>query len=185
MQEEYKIIFTQETTPIISGIIQKFGLKGIDEDFFDKLEKGESFIIPEAVILDLTIKRAGGEISDKEMVSLLKEYLEIAEETAKYLAQDIEIGLVSITKKVLKTELVKKEHEITFKEESAESEIFTKIKPPIGMPQIGEIYKPEMPEKKLDEQKIEKLKEVSKKNNKEPKKTNNQNQSDSYRESIQ
>jgi len=192
MQKEYKIIFTQETTPIVSEIIQKFGLKDIGEDFLDKLEKGETLVIPGAVILDLAIKKAIGEISEERMVSLLEEYLDITEKTAKLLAADIETKLLSITKKILKSDIAKKESKI-ISEELRVPKDFTQIKPPIGIPQMGEMYKPKIPEKRIDEKFIEKLKKPSRETPKEIKKINKKSikskkttkkESDSYREPI-
>jgi len=81
---------------IVSEIIQKNRIKEFDEKDLEKIEKGESVVIPGAVISDIAMKLTKKEISDEVAVSKLQEYLNISTETANSVVKDVKLKLTNV-----------------------------------------------------------------------------------------
>ncbi len=89
---------------VVSEIIKKYNLKDLDEEFIEKIEKGESFIIPGAVINDAAKKIALAIASDEDIKSLLENRLGIQKKDAEELIKDIKTKIVPIIKNLLRTQ---------------------------------------------------------------------------------
>ncbi len=133
--QNQKIIFSENTSPIISELLKKYQLQETPEELFKKLTKGG---IPKGgIILDIVIETAEGKILKKDLTSALQKRLEISEEKAKKLAEDIEEKLLVLVKKVPKEEIeVPKEPLIT--------------KKPLMTEKPSIIEKPETPSKRRE-----------------------------------
>lgn len=190
VEPHQKIYFSGETAEIISEIIRKYGLKETDEELDEKLWGEDIAPLHGKIILEITMEVVQGKISKDEMASLLQKQLNTTSEIAEKISDDIKTKLISIatTKN-------------PFLELDDGNESAREIHPPIGIPQTGEIYKPEVPREKVDEQKIEEdAQKIIRKNKKVSKKStiveNNdinppvksekiiKKQSDTYREPI-
>ncbi|MDO8486099.1 MAG: hypothetical protein Q7S77_00130 [Candidatus Staskawiczbacteria bacterium] len=156
-----KIYFPENTVEIISEVIRKYGLEETDEELDEKLF-GENLALPNGrIVLDIAMKVAQGKISQSEMPSMIQEQLKITPKIAEDMSNDIKTKLVLMASN--KNPLLE-----------TENKSVKEVSPPIGIPKIGEEYKPEINIGKFDEQKVEKPKEevqkIARKNKKNPKK---------------
>ncbi len=100
--QNQKIIFLENTSPIISELLKKYQLQETSGELSKKLTGGE---IPRGgIILDIVIEVAQGKILKKDLSSALQKRLEISEEKTKKLAEDVEKKLLVLAKKVPKEE---------------------------------------------------------------------------------
>jgi len=133
--QNQKIIFLENTSPIISELLKKYQLQETPKELSKKLTKRE---IPRGgIILDIAIEVAQGKILKKDLTSALQKRLEISEEKTKKIAEDIEEKLLVLVKKVPRKEIeIPEEPPVTKKPLTAE-------KPSI-------VEKPETPSKKRE-----------------------------------
>lgn len=156
--------FEGETSSIISKITERYGLKDVDENTLEKIEKGEPFIATGAVIIDLATEIVLGKILIRDVPFLLEGYLNISKETALLLTKDIETELLSIAKKktITETEKLKKQTDI-----------------PI------EINDNAAMSSELIEEKDKIINPINLNKNENQKETNTKNKQDAYREPIE
>ena len=125
-----KIYFLGDTTEIISDILKKYGIRETDEDLAKKIFGEEPFTIRGGVILKYAISLAKKEINEEEIPAFLKKELNISQIIANGLTSEIKNKLMPIatTEKPTQRKVVIDEPVIN-------------IKPPIGIPPIGEMMK--------------------------------------------
>ncbi|MDO8486550.1 MAG: hypothetical protein Q7S77_02560 [Candidatus Staskawiczbacteria bacterium] len=186
-----KIYFPENTPEIISEILRKYELEETDEELDKKLLEENIEPLNGGIILDIAMETAQGKISKSEMSSILQKQFKINPKIAEDISNDIETKLVLMASN--KNPLLE-----------TDNKSVKEVSPPIGIPKIGEEYKPEINIKKFEEQKIEQPKEevqkIVRKNKKIPKKSDKstittdvqptelektiKKQSDGYREPI-
>lgn len=127
-----KIYFLGDTAEIISDILKKYEIEETDEDLAKKIFREEPFIIRGGVILKYAISLAKKEINEEEIPAFLKKELNISQIIADDLTSEIKNRLIPIatTKKPMQQKLAVDEDELVIN-----------IKPPIGIPSIGEVMK--------------------------------------------
>lgn len=123
-----KIYFLGDTAEIISDILKKYELEETDEELAKKIFGEEPFIIRGGVILKYAISLAKKEITEKEISASLVKELGISQIIAESLTSEIKNKLVSIATT-----------EKPIQQKSIMDESIINIKPPIGIPSIGEI----------------------------------------------
>ena len=176
-----KIIYPEETSLVIAEIIKKYGLKGINEDFFEGFEKDEPWVITETVFVNLITNIAEGKTLIQEVPSSLQKNLNISEDTAKKITEEIKTKIISLVKKVPKeeSEIIEEKSETSKIEQPATIKSARLIKEPIIKKELSsEIKSPE--QKKT---KTVKKSPVFKTEKIEP--TKQKYKKDSYRESTE
>jgi len=97
-QVNQQIIFPDNVTVIITKIMEKNGFKETADDIIQKLKNREKPIGQK--ISKIIAQRAMEEISAKDTPSLISKTLNISDEIAKNLANDIEKEIIIFVKKV-------------------------------------------------------------------------------------
>lgn len=97
------VVFEDDTSPIISEILQKYGLKETDDEILEKIEKGEP--LKPGIILNLTEDVVAARQSKEAMSSFLQKELSIPKQTAENIAEDIKNKLIPLAKKVSPEEI--------------------------------------------------------------------------------
>ena len=108
-QEKIVIVFEDDTSLIISEILQKYNLEEKANEVLEKLEKEEP--LRPAIVLGLVESIAAGKLSKKALASSLQEKLAIPKQTAENLAQDIENRLLPIARKASPEEISQMQRE--------------------------------------------------------------------------
>lgn len=118
----YQIVFSEETSPIISSIIEKYNLESADDslDYIEKLGSEEDFIDPREIILSLVMGCLNNRVNINSLSDLLKTRLNISKEVSEQITEDIKNKLLAIGKKIKAEEYIKisKPSNITFPDTS-------------------------------------------------------------------
>lgn len=97
-QKNLRIIFTKEADLILFDIIKKYNLKESDEETLKNLREGK---FSKVVIIDHLAKNFAKEkISEKDLISSLQKDLEVSQQTAKKITEDIKNNLIPLLEKV-------------------------------------------------------------------------------------
>jgi hypothetical protein len=95
-----KVVFLEETSPIISEILQKYNLEETDEEILEK-EIGENpSLLNGEIVLNIAIEIIKEKISTKDLPDLLQKRLNIPPKTAVELTKDLETKLLVFAKKI-------------------------------------------------------------------------------------
>lgn len=132
-----RVIFTDEADLSLSNIIQKYGLEENDADIIKRLKEKRSS--PKTIIVKSVKNFVQGVISKEDLIILFQKELNIAQQSAEKLFEEIKEKLIPLVKKVSEEELEKIRKAEKIREESL---IATPIKKPIGLEKIeGEVDK--------------------------------------------
>lgn len=88
---QFNIEDLEETT---SAILIKYGLEDFSEETIAKIEKGDPFIIPGEIILDLAREIIAKKITQNELPQLIEKQLGLPSEKAVLLAKDIQEKII-------------------------------------------------------------------------------------------
>ena len=177
-----KIYFAENTAEIISSILQKYNMDETGEELEKKLHSEKPSPLNGAIVLNITIMAVRKKISEKDFAPTLQKELGTTPKIAEDLANDIKTRLIPIATD--KKPVPKSDEDL----------LLEKIKPPIGLPKIGEEIKnvitpqkPTVDSKKDFTAKKEKVKEtIMPENNKKfPPKPKQPRGPDNYRELIE
>ena len=91
-----KVLFIQDTVPIIDGIIEKYKLAETDQQIAEKISKGK--LINGGILLDVTKKIVLGEILKTELPIILQKEFSVSEDIANNLAKEVQNQLLPIAK---------------------------------------------------------------------------------------
>ena len=137
-----RVLFTVKANSGLNDIIKKFGLEETMEESVKRMQKGK---LAKMVVIDhLSKDFALGTISEKDLVSSLKDDLEISQQTAGQISKDILTNIIPFLEKVPEEkvkdpafveELVKKVLGETMKEKPLISKIETPGQEPFGTAQ--------------------------------------------------
>lgn len=185
-QNNIRIIFTEKADLYLEQIIKNFNLEESFEESAKRNREGKLFNV---VIVNHLVRDFAKEIiSEKELIDSIQKEMEVSRQTAETISKDIVNNLVPLLEKIPEEQLKKQPFIEQAPLENLEtSEPVIKIKPPIGIPQTGEAYKPDdnkkdfiikKPEKA--DKPLEKKEEIKKPLKQVEKRIKKQN--DSYRE---
>lgn len=121
LNKNYKVIFPEETVPVIDRLIEKYEFEKIEEEMFEQIDRIEDFRKKEEIFENLPIRQisrtvkeiAEGKTSLKDSVFILQQRLNISEGIAKKLVQDLKENVLVLVQKI----------------PSKEEEVFTPSKP--------------------------------------------------------
>lgn len=105
MDSDYKnILFSQETAPIVLGILEKYGLSQHENDIEildPNIPKDEQTTLPvENAVVKAAMDVILGNVLEKDLASVLQNQLSVTPTVAQPMAQDIKEKLIAIGKKV-------------------------------------------------------------------------------------
>jgi len=97
--KKYEIIFEGENDPIdiISEILKNNGLEETDDEYLEKIEQGKT--AKTDILYETTKKLAKGDLSEKDLISFIKNQMGISEEIATNIMSEIQKKLLPIAKK--------------------------------------------------------------------------------------
>lgn len=144
-----RIIFTDKANFILNGIIKNFNLEEPPEEFIKKIKEGKPSNL---ITIDRLIKNfVSQDMSEKDLISLLQRDLGLSLQIANEIAKEIINKIVPLLEKVpeekfkdptFREEISKKiwkdKKAEQGNEEVRETDIFQKIKPPMGVAEILE-----------------------------------------------
>lgn len=136
-----RIIFTEKADLVLEQIMERFNLEESLEELAKINREGKLFKV---VIMNRLVRDFAKEIiSKEELIESLQKDLKISQQTAETISKDIINNLVPLLEKIPEEQLKKQPFiEQVPIENLKPSEPVIKIKPPIGIPRTGEIYKP-------------------------------------------
>jgi len=97
--DDNKISFTIDTSDAISEIIEKYKIKDFDEVMIEKLENGESVVVPGFIILETAKKMFTEELIESEALKSLVNIFGITEVDSQNLFNDIKTKLLPFAQK--------------------------------------------------------------------------------------
>jgi len=156
--QEKKLIFPENVVQIMSDILKEYQLEETDDEISQKLENDQPFSgeIIMGIIKDLFFKK----IQEKDISTLLQQKLNLTQNIAENLSNSIKTKLIPLIKLVdeIENEEGREEKIQTEEDKIAKgSEVFTKIKPPLGVSTepLEDIKKDFIP-KKIGDESLEK-----------------------------
>jgi hypothetical protein len=87
-----RLIFPEESSTVILDILEKYGLKDTEEEFYEKWEKGEK--TREEMVVNAVITAAKANLSEPELSILLEEELKIPFEIAEKMARELNLKIL-------------------------------------------------------------------------------------------
>lgn len=121
--ENFEIIYPEESTTIISSLMEKYGLKETVEDIEEKMDRGE--ITNGEKMARIVAEAAENDLSEENIASLLEKNLGIQKEICGKLAEDLKKEILIFVKKIpIKETEVEKEEKL-----KTETEISSGIPP--------------------------------------------------------
>jgi len=121
--ENFEIIYPEESTTIISSLMEKYGFKETVEDIEEKMDRGE--ITNGEKMARIVAEAAENDLSEENIASLLEKNLGIQKEICKKLAEDLKKEVLIFVKKIpIKETEVEKEEKL-----KTETEISSGIPP--------------------------------------------------------
>ena len=179
-----QLFFDETFLEVSSDILQKYKLEETPEELIEKLKTDKSLFCE--IVMDIIRDFYSGTIKESEIISSLKSKLNLSEENVINLTNDIKTKIFPLIKLINEGEY--EEETQTEEDKLAKgSEVFTKIKSPIGIPIKPETIEKDFISKETNKslEESEKIKKIIKEDIKitteKPKKAIKR-QSDSYRE---
>lgn len=121
--ENFEIIYPEESTTIISSLMEKYGLKETVEDIEEKMDRDE--ITNGEKMARIVAEAAENDLSEENIASLLEKNLGIQKEICGKLAEDLKKEILIFVKKIpIKETEVEKEEKL-----KTETEISSGIPP--------------------------------------------------------
>jgi hypothetical protein len=116
--ENFEIIYPEESTTIISNLMEKYGLKETVKDIEEKMDRGE--ITNGEKIARIVAEAAENDLSIEDISALLEKRLAITKEICKKLAEDLKKEILIFIKKTpIKETEVEKEEKLRIKTETS------------------------------------------------------------------
>lgn len=172
-KQNQRIVFLESinATEVAFDILKRNGIGETVDEAHNKIKLGK---IPKVIILNNIVRDiANGKISIDKSASEFQKQLETTEEIAKKIVEDVKKELLPFAVKVTPEEDEIEEEVIPEKEAPTGSEVFTKIKPPIGIKLEDQNVKENINFNNLEKQTKQPIKSVGANNNlEEIRKTN-------------
>lgn len=104
--ENLRMVYPETSSRIISQLMEKYGLNETSEDALGKMKNNETTI--GEVIAGIVAEAAETQMSTIDIASSLKEYLDISEDNAERLAEDLKKEILDFVEKVPVEEISEK-----------------------------------------------------------------------------
>lgn len=105
--QKYQVVYSLPISTILFDLVRKYHIEESDEEFLEKMKTQKPFKVAliKSIVEDIVLEKEKKE----KLSTLLKEKLQIPEDTAKAMSTDVESKLLLIAKKKLFVEEPKKE----------------------------------------------------------------------------